>query len=100
MNKRRKNRKSDYKSKVIFRQIEEIDRLKKCISELQISCDEKDTIINSIEFIRQDFLNLVDELKKKKDEYEKHIEELIEMKNSFNQIVFKGKWSLIRLLIK
>lgn len=99
MNKR-KSKKSDYKSKIIARQINEIDRLKQTISTLQISNDEKGQLIKSVENIRQEFFNIVEELKKKKEEYEKLIAELIAMRNAFNQILFKGKWSLVRLLLR
>lgn len=100
MNKHKKRKRLDYSKKIIARQLSEIEQLKNTISKLEIDRTEKDRVIKSIEIIIQEFLSLVDDLKEKKDEYEKLIQEAIEMRNSFDKIVFKGKWSLIRLLIK
>lgn len=38
---RKKNKKSDFRNKVIKKQLEEIDNLKQTISELEISCKDK-----------------------------------------------------------
>ena len=97
---RKKNKKSDFRNKVIKKQLEEIDNLKQTISELEISCKDKENIINSIESIRMDFTMILDDLKEKRKKYEDLIEELTTMKNIFNQSVFKGRWKLIKLLMK
>ena len=41
----KKNKRSDIKTKIIKKQINEIDGLKQQISELEIDCNEKDEII-------------------------------------------------------
>ena len=100
MNKNFKNKKSDIKSQIIDRQISEIQRLKQEISKLEIDCEEKNKLINSIDFLHNDLISIIDELKNKRQEYNKLIAELYEMKSVMNQTVFKGKWKLIRLLLQ
>lgn len=96
---KRKN-KSDIKNRVILNQIDKIDKLQKVISDLEISCAEKDKVIESINDIRDNFLGIINELKEKKEEYDTLISDLTEMRKVMNQTVFKGKWKLIRLLLK
>lgn len=96
----KKNRKSNMKSRIIKRQIDEIDSLKKKIADLEIDCKEKDEIIKSIDTLRIDFKETIDDIKRKGEAYDKLIDELTEMKKVMNEEVFKGRWSLVRLLIK
>jgi chromosome segregation ATPase len=96
----KKNKRNDIKTKIIKRQIDEIDGLKQQISELEIDCDKKDEIINSIETMREDFASVIDELKEQEKEYNMLIDDLMKMRNVMNQEFFKGRWKLVRLLIK
>lgn len=102
MNKKyvKKKQKNDLKNQIIKRQINEIDNFKRTIYELEISCREKDEIINSINVLRDDLLSTIDDLKAKGEKYDKLIAELKEMKKVMNQTVFKGRWKIIRLLLK
>ena len=100
MNKRYNKKNADVKSRVIQRQINEIENLKKTIADLDISCNKKDEIINAIDGMQNDFANIIDELKSKKEEYDKLNSELIEMKNAMNEVVFKRKWKLVRWLMR
>ena len=100
MNKYSKNKKSDYKSRIISRQIDEIEHLKQEVSKLEIDCEEKNKLINSIDSLRDDLVGVIDELKNKRQEYDKLIVELYKMKSVMNQTVFKGRWKLIRLLLQ
>lgn len=93
-------KKPDRKNRMILNQIEKIDRLQKTVSELEISCEEKDKIIKSINYLRDDLFAVVNELKKQSDEYDILISDLMQMKKVMNQTVFKGRWKLIRLLLK
>lgn len=97
---KKKNKRSDIKSKIIKRQTDEIDGLKQQISELEIDCDKKDEIINSIDTMREDFSDVINELKEKEKEYNDLINDLIKMRKVMNQEFFKGRWKLVRLLIK
>ena len=88
------------KSRIIKRQIDEIDSLKKKIADLEIDCKEKDEIIKSIDALRVDFKETIDDIKRKGEAYDRLIDELTEMKKVMNEEVFKGRWNLVRLLIK
>lgn len=97
---KKRNRKSDVKSRIIERQTNEIESLKNKISELEIDCQDKDEIINSIDSLRIELDETVQSLKKKGDVYDRIIGELKEMKKIMNKEVFKGRWNIIRLLLK
>ena len=100
MNNNFKNKKSDIKSQIIDRQINEIEHLKQEISKLEIDCEEKNKLINSIDSLHSELVGVIDELKNKRQEYNKLITELYKMKSVMNQTVFKGRWKLIRLLLQ
>ena len=93
-------KKSDLKGRIITRQVDEINSLKKKISSLEIDSAKKDEIIHSIDTIRDDLSETANELKGKKEEYDELVEELMQMRNVMNQTVFNGRWKLIRLLLK
>lgn len=100
-NKKNKSKnKNDLKSRIIKRQVDEIESLKSRISKLEISCDEKDELINSVETMRQDFADVVDSLREKSDEYDRLVSELKLMRTAFNQEVFNGKWRIIKFLMR
>ena len=93
-------KKPDIKNRTILNQIDKIDKLEKTVSELKISCEEKDKIIASINVLRDDLFIVINQLKKKSDEYDVLIADLMEMRKVMNQTVFKGRWKLIRWLLK
>ena len=93
-------KKSDMKSQIILRQVDKIDTLQKNISDLKIDNAKKDEIINSIGSLRDDLFTIVNELKDKSERYDELLAELIQMRSVMNQTVFKGRWKLIRLLLK
>lgn len=98
----RKNykRRYEYQQKIISRQTEEIEYLNSQIDKLKNQCEEKDKIINSVDSLREELTLNIDEVKKNKKEYSDLVKELREMKNVMNQTVFKGRWKLVRFLIK
>ena len=93
-------KKIEFQRKMIVKQSEEIDSLKLEIDRLKLELKEKDEIIHSVDFLRDELSRNVAEIKKKKEEYFKLIEDLRNMKKIMNQEVYGGKWSLIRFLIK
>lgn len=97
MNNKKKN---DTKNRIIERQIIKIETLKKDISKLEIDVKEKEKLINSVTFLHDEFLDVIEDLKKQREEYSKLINELQEMKNTMNEIVFKKRWKLIKFLMK
>lgn len=97
MNNKKKN---DTKNRIIERQIIKIETLKKDISKLEIDAQEKEKLIKSVTFLHDEFLDVIEDLKKQREEYSKLINELQEMKNTMNEIVFKKRWKLIKFLMK
>ena len=96
----RNKNKFDSKSQTIVRQVDKIYSLQKKVSALEIDNAKKDEIINSINALRDDLLMTVNELKSKSEKYDELIAELLQMRKVMNQTVFKGRWKLIRLLLK
>lgn len=97
---KKKHRKQDIKSRIIERQTNEIDSLKKQIYDLEIDCDKKDELINSIDSLRVEFDEAIQNIRSKGEAYDALIEELNEMKKIMNEEVFRGKWNIIRLLMR
>lgn len=93
-------RKLEFQKKMISRQSEQIDELKLQIQKLELKCKEKDKIIQSVSSLRDELTQNVSEIKERKAEYKSLIEELRKMKTIMNQEVFKGRWRLIRFLMK
>lgn len=109
--KKNNDRKSDIKDRTITRQAKEIESLKTEISKLEAACEEKDAVIEakeneaaeftaSVEFLRSELNASLDELKQKSKEYDENLAEIKKMKKVFDQELFKGRWKLIKLLIK
>ena len=90
----------DFQSKMIARQSEQIDSLKLEIQNLKQECKKKDEIIKSIEPLKSEMSTHVSEIKEYKKRYLELINELRKMKEIVNQEVYRGRWWLIRLLIK
>lgn len=93
-------KRADYQNQVIQRKNDEIESLKIKISELQISCDEKDELVNSIDYLRKDFQSIIEDLKKKGEKYDELNADLMQMRKVLNQTVFKGRWRIIKWLMK
>jgi hypothetical protein len=94
------DKKTDIKNRIIKKQIDEINSLKNDISSLEIDAKEKEKLIYSVTILHDNFVEVLDDLKKQREEYDKLIKELLEMKNTMNEIVFKKRWKLIKFLMK
>lgn len=102
-NRRKTNRyekKYETQKKIVLRQLDEIEKLKSSISELEIDGEKRTELIDSITDIRTELYEVIDDLSKKREEYTRLIEDLKQMKMVMNQTVFKGKWRLIKLLLR
>lgn len=97
---KKRNRKSNVQSRIIERQTNEIEVLKNKVSKLEIDCKDKDDIINSIDSLRVEMNDVVESMRSKVEVYDKLIGELTEMKKIMNKEVFKGRWNLVRLLLR
>lgn len=102
-NQRKTNRyekKYETQKKIVLRQLDEIEKLKSSISELEIDSEKRTELIDSITDIRTELYEVIDDLSEKREEYTRLIEDLRQMKMVMNQTVFKGKWKLIKLLLR
>ena len=98
--KTRDSRRLEMKDRIINRQSDTIEDMKKQISSLEIDVQEKDALLKSMDDLLDDMKNIIREIDAKKDEYDKLIEELRNMKNIFDEEVFKNKWWLIKFLVR
>lgn len=83
-----------------MRQLDEIEKLKSSIFELEIDSEKRTELIDSITDIRTELYEVIDDLSERREEYTRLIEDLRQMKMVMNQTVFKGKWRLIKLLLR
>lgn len=100
MNERSYKRRLEFQEKLISRQSEQIESLKSEIEKLKIECKEKDAIINSVDSLRSELEKDIAEIKENKKKYKELINELRTMKTILNQKVYRGRWALIKFLIK
>lgn len=98
----KRNYKRDYEfqKRINAKQAKKIESLELQVEKLKLQCEEKDKTIGSIDFLRNKLVEDVKEYKKLKNEYKELIHELRNMKSVMNQEFFKGRWKLIKLLIK
>lgn len=102
-NRRKTNRyekKYETQKKIVLQQLDEIEKLKSSISELEIDSEKRTELIDSITDIRTELYEVIDDLSERREEYTRLIEDLRQMKMVMNQTVFKGKWRLIKLLLR
>ena len=100
MNEKSYKRRLDFQKNLIARQSEQIESLKSQIDDLNIKLKEKDETINSVEYLREELKQNIEEIKKQKNEYKSLIQELKMMKEIFNVEVYKGRWNIVKFLIK
>lgn len=100
MNEKNYKKRLDFQNKVIQRQSEQIDGLKAKIEELKLELEKKDETINSVSHLKNELSKNIAEIENKKNEYDKLIKELRKMKDIINKTVYKGRWNLIKILIR
>lgn len=100
MDEKRYKKKLEVQQKIISRQLKQIEDLESQVQKLKLELKDKDEIINSITPLRNELLESVADANNCKKQYKELINELRKMKDVFNQEVFKGRWHLIKLLIK
>lgn len=96
----RYEKKYETQKKIVLRQLDEIEKLKSSISELEIDSEKRTELIDSITDIRTELYEVIDDLSERREEYTRLIQDLRQMKMVMNQTVFKGKWRLIKLLLR
>lgn len=100
MNEKNYKRKLDFQQKLIARQSEQIEQLKDKVQKLELEIEEKDRIIYSIEPLRNELKQNISDIKEKKEEYQTLINEIRNMKEIINQDVYRGRWNIIKFLMK
>lgn len=99
MNERNK-KKLNFQRDMISRQSEQIEKLKSQIQQLKLELEKKDDIITSVNPLKEELLQNVEDIKKYKKRYGELIDELKRMREIVNQEVYRGRWKIIRWLIK
>ena len=100
MNEKKYEKKFEFQQKMISCQLKEIEELKAKNEKLKLEIQEKDKIINSISPLKDELTQSANEVKQYKEEYKKLVDELRKMKEILNNEVYKGRWWLIKFLIK
>lgn len=95
-----KDAKRDLKSRIIKKQFEEIQSLKKAVSDLEIECKEKDEVIGSIDDLRVKFMLAVNDLRLQREKYDELISELKKMKKVMSRECFRGRWRIVKWIIR
>lgn len=85
---------------MISNQSKQIEDLKSQIDKLELNIKEKDEIINSISPMRDELAQHISDAKRCKEDYKKLIDEIRKMKEVLNKTIYKGRWNLVKLLIK
>lgn len=100
MNEKTYKKRLDFQQKMIARQSEEIENLKMVIEKLKVELEEKDNIIKAITPMKEELARNIAQIKEYKKQYKESIDELRKMKDIINQTVYKGRWNVIRFLMK
>ena len=100
MNEKRYEKRLKFQEKMISNQSKTIESLKSQIVALKLESNAKDELIESVDSLRKEFIKDTEEVKRCKEQYKKLIQELKDMKKILNQEIYKGRWSLIKFLIK
>lgn len=98
--KKKYERKLEFQKKIISKQSEQIEELKYRVQELEIECEKKDKEIMSVSDLKAELEKDVNDIKECRRTYMKLLEEIRTMKEVINKEVYKGKWSIIKFLIK
>lgn len=97
---KRNNRKYDLQNQIIQKKNDEIEALRNKVLKLEIDRDEKQELLESVDYLRIELKDIVEDLKKKKEEYDRLNEDLMKMRTVFNQEVFRSRWRIVKWLIK
>ena len=100
MNEKKYEKRLAFQQKMIARQSEQIDNLKIEIENLNNKLIEKDKIINAVAPLKDELTENINKVKEYKKQYSELIDELKKMRKIVDQTVYKGRWKLIKHLIK
>lgn len=98
--KNRDARRLEMKDRIINRQSDTIEDMKKQISALEIDVQEKNILLKSMDDLLDDMRNTIQEVDSKKDEYDRLIAELRDMKKIMDEEVFHRKWWILKHVLR
>lgn len=98
--KNRDARRLEMKDRIINRQSDTIEDMKKQISALEIDVQEKNMLLKSMDDLLDDMRNTIQEVDSKKDEYDRLIAELRDMKKIMDEEVFHRKWWILKHVLR
>lgn len=93
MNEKKYQKRFEFQQKMISKQSEEIEKLR-------LELKEKDEIINSVAVLKKELAENVEEYKRLKNEYKSLVNKLRKMMDIVNQEVYKGRYWLIKFLLR
>lgn len=93
-------KKQDLKSRTIQRQANQIKDMQKEIDRLETRCKEQEKELGSMAYMHDEMASLISELREKVKEYNSYLDEIKKMKAVFNKDLFKGRWNLVKFLVK
>ena len=100
MSEKKYEKKIEFQQKMISRQSKQIEELESQVRNLKLEIEEKNKIINSTSSLRDEMAKNVADIEGYKMKYKELIDEVRKMKDGINQEVYKGRWWLVKLLIK
>lgn len=100
MSEKKYEKKIEFQQKMISRQSKQIEELESQVRNLKLEIEEKNKIINSTSSLRDEMAKNVADIKGYKIKYKELVDEVRKMKDGINQEVYKGRWWLVKLLIK
>ena len=100
MSEKKYEKKIELQQKMISRQSKQIEELESQVRNLKLEIEEKNKIINSTSSLRDEMAKNVADIEGYKMKYKELIDEVRKMKDGINQEVYKGRWWLVKLLIK
>ena len=100
MNEKKYEKRLEFQQKLISRQSKQIDELKREIENLELIIEEKDEVVNSVDYLRKELEENVSEVKQQRKKYDALIMELKAMKNIINEDVYKKRWWLLKHFLK
>ncbi len=78
----------DLHSRTLARQYETIEKLNKKVEELEIDNKAKDEIISAIDQLRENMVEIVEDLKTKSRKYDELLDKMYQMKSKLEEYVF------------
>ncbi len=100
MNEKKLKKKVELQEKLISRQSEQIEKLNAQVAKLKLEIEERDNIINSVSSLRDELIQKNKDIDKYREKYRVLIDELRKMKEILSQEIYKGRWWLVKFLIK